>query len=54
MAEVPISVPTTFVWLLQRYGRCEPRGSGAADLTIATVVKAPDGDGLLGDVSGDR
>ena len=33
--------------LPQRHGRCEPRGSGAADRTFATVVKAPDGDGLL-------
>jgi hypothetical protein len=31
---------------LQRYGRCEPRGGGTGDRTIATVVKAPDGDGL--------
>lgn len=33
--------------LVQRYGRCEPRGSSAPDHTIATVVKAPDGGGLV-------
>jgi hypothetical protein len=32
----------------QRYGRCEPRGSGGtADRTIALVAKARDGDGLM-------
>lgn len=37
----------TSVWLLQRYGRCAPRGTGGSpDRTIATVVKAPDGVGL--------
>ena len=33
--------------LVQRHGRCEPRGSSTADRTIATVVKAPNGDGLV-------
>lgn len=38
----------TSVRLLQRYGRCTPRGSGGtADRTIAIVVKAPGGVGLV-------
>jgi hypothetical protein len=34
------------VYKLSDDGRCEPRGGGTADGTIATVVKARDGDGL--------
>lgn len=33
--------------LVQRYGRCDPRGSSVPDHTIATVVKAPNGGGLV-------
>jgi hypothetical protein len=43
--EGTISVP-------QRYGRCEPTGARTADCTIATVVKAHDGDGLWATAAG--